>query len=149
MRVSIRSLTFDEGITTCLDIRRFVFIEEQGIPEAEEIDGKDSECRHYLLDLGRASIATARVRIADGYAKIERVAVLSPYQGQGFGRQLIAYIVEDIPNWSTAESVKLGSQINAIPFYEKLGFKLCSDEYLDAGILHRDMVRVLDKSSEF
>ena len=35
--------------------------------------------------------------------------------------------------------VVLGAQIHALDFYEKLGFRAFGDDYLDAGIAHRDM----------
>ena len=42
--------------------------------------------------------------------------------------------------WKTGrKTVVLGAQTQAIPFYEKLGYKVFGPEYLDAGIPHRDM----------
>jgi len=35
----------------------------------------------------------------------------------------------------------LSAQVQATPFYEKLGFTVVSEEYLEAGIPHVDMVR--------
>ena len=37
------------------------------------------------------------------------------------------------------QSVRLGSQTHALEFYKRLGFIEFGDEYLDAGILHKDM----------
>lgn len=39
------------------------------------------------------------------------------------------------------KEVKLSAQVHATPFYERLGFKIVSDEFLEAGIPHVDMVR--------
>jgi len=38
-----------------------------------------------------------------------------------------------------AKKVKLNAQTQALPFYEKLGFTVTSDEFLDAGIPHKAM----------
>jgi len=45
-------------IAACQAIRRAVFIEEQGVSEAEEMDGLDDDCHHYLLWEGEIAIAT-------------------------------------------------------------------------------------------
>ena len=37
------------------------------------------------------------------------------------------------------EITKLNAQVQAIPFYESLGYAVISDEFLDAGIPHRTM----------
>ncbi len=36
---------------------------------------------------------------------------------------------------------KLTAQVHALPFYERLGFSETSEEFLEAGIPHVDMVR--------
>lgn len=123
----------------CLEIRRVVFIEGQQVPEALEMDGLDGESTQYLLSIDHTAVGTARVRYVDGKAKIERVAILSQYQGHGFGKQLMRFIIQDIQYAKLAKVIMLGSQVHAIPFYEALGFIVCSDEYMDAGIAHKDM----------
>ena len=45
----------------CFDLRRTVFIEEQGIPEAEEFDAYDATARHLLAWEGTTPVGTARV----------------------------------------------------------------------------------------
>ncbi|HDU1156663.1 TPA: GNAT family N-acetyltransferase, partial [Listeria monocytogenes] len=40
-------------------------------------------------------------------------------------------------------TLKLGAQVTAIPFYEKLGYKTCSGLFLDAGIEHKEMKKTL------
>lgn len=50
------------------------------------------------------------------------------------------FILSDLQSHSVIKKVNLCSQTHAIPFYEKLGFSVCSDEYMDAGIPHKDMM---------
>ena len=38
------------------------------------------------------------------------------------------------------QRVELSAQKHAVPFYQKYGFSITSDEYLDAGIPHYTMV---------
>ena len=66
-----------------------MFRREQGVDEAEEIDGLDPLCRHYLARLDGDAVGTARTRtLANGDNKIERVAVLKPLRGTGIGQAL-------------------------------------------------------------
>lgn len=123
----------------CLEVRKIVFIQGQNVPEELEIDGLDGESRHYLLSINHIPVGTARVRYDDDKAKIERVAILSGYQGRGLGQQLMRFIIQDIQDAKLAKVMVLSSQVYAIPFYEGLGFTVCSDEYMDAGIAHKDM----------
>jgi predicted GNAT family N-acyltransferase len=120
-------------------IRFNVFVFGQNVPLQEEVDGKDAEALHYLLMIDNHPAGVARVRCMDHYFKIERVGIEEAYQGKGLGREIMLYILSDLKALSTFNKVKLSSQTHAIPFYEKLGFSVCSDEYIDAGIQHKDM----------
>ena len=139
MNISINKLSLTQDLTDCFNIRREVFIEGQNISVEDEVDGRDSESDHYLLLLDGKPIATTRVRYIENKAKIERVAVLQEFQGQGYGKKLMQHILKDIKQSSKTEIIVLGAQSYIIPFYETLGFSVCSDEYMDAGIPHKDM----------
>ncbi|MFA5959858.1 MAG: GNAT family N-acetyltransferase [Tatlockia sp.] len=138
----IKKAFSDEDIQQCLDIRFKVFVAGQGVSIEEDLDGKDAESIHYLLYINAHPVGVARVRCMDDFAKIERVAILDAYQGKGLGRAIMRFILSDLQSHSTIKEAKLSSQTVAIPFYEKLGFLVCSDEYIDAGIPHKDMVLV-------
>ncbi|MFI4918734.1 MAG: GNAT family N-acetyltransferase [Legionellales bacterium] len=135
----IKKAVSDEDIQKCLEIRFKVFVDGQRVPAEIELDGKDAESVHYLSFINEYPAGVARVRYMDGFSKIERVAVLDEYQGRGLGRDIMKFILSDLRSHSTVKKVKLSSQTYAIPFYEKLGFSVCSDEYMDAGIPHKDM----------
>jgi len=134
-----------EKLDDCLGIRRIVFIEGQDVPEDLEIDGLDETSHQFLVTENKKPVATARVRIIDGVAKVERVAVLSEMRGKNVGLQLMNYILNSFQDNDTVQSFKLGSQEHAMGFYEKLGFEKYGKRYMDAGIPHYDMV--LDKDS--
>jgi len=137
--ILIKKACSEKEVQQCLAIRLNVFVEGQAVPLHEEVDGKDKTSDHYLLLYHDSPAGVARVRYLDNYAKIERVAIVADYQGQGLGREIMQFILADLRKHSTIKTVKLGSQTHAIPFYEKLGFIVCSEEYQDAGIPHKDM----------
>lgn len=133
-----------EDMEACLQIRRVVFIAEQNVPEAEELDGLDALCTHFLARAAGVPVGTARLRMADdGRAKAQRVAVLKEWRGLGLGQALMA-AVEAAARERGATEVVLAAQVSAIPFYERIAYAAWGDEFMDAGIPHRWMKRALD-----
>ena len=139
MQITISKVSSPADMQKCFDIRLKVFVEGQKVPLAEEMDGKDGQSEHYLLLVDEQPVGTARVRFIDDYAKIERVAIMDDYQGMGYGKVVMNRIMLDLKKHNGIKKAKLSSQTYAIPFYEKLGFIICSDEYMDASIPHKDM----------
>lgn len=128
--------------TQLADIRRRVFIDEQQVPEAMEWDEYDHDATHFLVTIGGAAIATARVK-ADG--QIGRMAVLAEYRGQGIGSKLLAFVLLSIKK-QKPDRLYLHAQVSAISFYEKHGFACCSDIFHEAGIPHREMQLVINSN---
>jgi len=127
-------------IATCLELRRVVFIDEQGVSEADERDDLDGQAVHLLAWVGDNPVGTARLLTKGHTGKIGRVCVLRDQRGSGLGAALIGAAVEEFRRMPGIEAVKLGAQTHAIAFYEKLGFVAFGPEYDDAGIAHRDMM---------
>ena len=128
-----------DDLDTCRALRRTVFIDEQGVTEAEEWDGLDDQALHVLGWLDGTPVGTARVFIEGDTGKIGRVCVLAQARGTGAGAAIMCGAVEALRERGVSKA-KLSSQTHAIPFYEKLGFVAYGPEYPDAGIPHRDMV---------
>ncbi len=132
-----------EDLATCQALRRTVFIEEQNVPEADEVDGRDAGAVHLLATVDGRPVGTARLLVSGDSGKIGRVCVLAEMRGKGTGARLIEAAVREFAANPAIGKVKLSAQINALSFYERLGFTAEGDEYLDAGIVHRDMYRML------
>ena len=130
-------------IAICFAIRSEVFITEQFVPENIEFDDNDDKATHFLIRVNGAPIGTGRVRYIGGKAKIERVAIRKSHRGKGFGKALMEFIMAHIRKESKAGKIVLSAQQQAIPFYTSLKFTIVSDEYMDAGIPHKDMELVL------
>ncbi len=137
--LNIRIVDNDDDLAACLALRRAVFIDEQGVCEELEVDGLDGACRHVLATRDNAPIATARVRILDEVAKIQRVCVLPAHRGTGIGAAVMRFILAEIKADPSVHTAQLGAQIDALDFYRKLGFTAIGEEYMEAGIRHRDM----------
>lgn len=139
MVTDIRITQDKNDLLSCLQLRRTVFIEEQNVPEDEEVDGDDPNCEHVLLTIDETPVGAARLKYYDNFIKVQRVCVLEDYRGQGIGSHIINFIIKHIEKNDIRNSVRLGSQIHALEFYKGLGFVEFGEEYLDAGILHKDM----------
>lgn len=127
----------------CFAVRRAVFIEEQGIDEAEEWDAHDATCSHYLAENETGPLGTARLIATGQEAKIGRVAVMRAARGTGLGRALMEHLLAEARGAGFTMAM-LEAQLSVIPFYETLGFVAEGPEYDDgSGILHRVMRRPL------
>jgi ElaA protein len=131
-----------DDVETCRSLRRTVFIEEQGVSEADEMDDLDGEAIHVLAHVDGAPVGTARLLKRDETLKIGRICVLASHRGQDLGGALMRFSL----TYGAEQGFKrayLSSQTHAIPFYERHGFAAYGEEYDDAGIPHRDMERAL------
>jgi len=132
-----------DDLATCRALRETVFIQEQGVSEAEEYDGLDDRADHILARLNGQPVGCARILYHGDTGKIGRVCVLRQARGTGLGAALIRACLDHLGGKPGIARAMLGAQTHAIGFYEKLGFTAFGPEYLDAGIPHRDMDRPL------
>ena len=151
LRIELSSATWQECCTECSSVRRRVFIEEQNVPESDEWDGKDKHAIHVLVRNrdNNELLGCARVlHISDSaltwhsQAKITRMAILKPYRGQGLGRQLLSFANEHTRQLGVTR-VLLDAQIQALAFYQKAGFEIQGERFMDAGIEHIKMTKTL------
>ena len=133
-------ISVTDDLAACHALRRQVFIDEQGVPEAEEIDDLDAGAIHLLAHDGTRAIGTARLLLHGTVGKIGRVCVSADCRGTGAGAAQVRAAVAELRRVPGLRQVTLGSQVHAMGFYEKLGFRAVGQDYLDAGIVHRDMV---------
>ena len=136
-----------EELADALEIRRLVFIDEQHVPEDEEIDRFDDDpttvddCVHMLVHVGREPVGTGRLLLDDPpeeRAHIGRVAVLLEHRSSGAGR-VVMLALQDEARRRGRPGITLAAQLSAVPFYERLGYAPRGDVFLDAGIEHRWM----------
>jgi predicted GNAT family N-acyltransferase len=121
-------------------VRRAVFVVEQGFPEHEEWDSADLTCVHVLILEGkRDAVGTGRL---EATGKIGRLAVLKAYRGLGLGSELLEWLVGQARRQGF-ESVYLHAQLHALPFYLSHGFVLQGSVFDEAGVPHQRMSRKL------
>nr|WP_263328297.1 GNAT family N-acetyltransferase [Neobacillus sp. Marseille-Q6967] len=121
-------------------IRRTVFIEEQNVPEEEEIDQHEDESTHFVAYQDGNPVGAGRFRLVEGLGKVERICVLKEARKTGAGKAIMNQI-EAFAQENDVHQLKLNAQTHAIPFYSGLGYEVVSEEFLDAGIPHKTMVK--------
>jgi predicted GNAT family N-acyltransferase len=121
-------------------IRRAVFVEEQQIPEKDEWDDEDAGSVHVLALLNRDPVGTGRLNRA---GRIGRIAVFAGQRGRGIGTQILLRLLDEARRLGIREPY-LHAQVQAVPFYEKLGFASRGDAFDEAGIPHVRMSLVLE-----
>lgn len=118
-------------------IREAVFIAEQSVPPELEWDAEDADAIHFLAYEGDYPIGTARL-LPDG--EIGRLSVLKDWRGLKVGEVLLQAVISEAERRGLQQQ-KLSAQVQATGFYERFGFTVVSEEFLEAGLPHVDMVR--------
>jgi predicted GNAT family N-acyltransferase len=132
----VRLIEWREAGALAAGIRTTVFVGEQNVPAALEMDGRDGECAHALAETAAGeAIGTGRL-MPDG--RIGRLAVLAPWRGCGVGAAILAALMQEARRRGLRETY-LHAQAHAKRFYERRGFVVEGDEYLEAGIAHVSM----------
>lgn len=111
------------------------------IPLRDEFDEHDCDSTKYivLLDDGYP-VATCRFyELSTKCATIGRVVVLPEYRGQKLGAKVVCEAEKWIAECGYTE-IAIDSRLEAIGFYEKLGYKLIDSDVVKSGAF--DCVRM-------
>jgi ElaA protein len=123
-------------------LRAEVFVLEQRVPIAIELDEFDGAALHAVARAGGELIGTARLVIRGETGKIGRMAVRQSHRRRGAGRRLVEFLVA-LARRRGVERLTLHAQVQAVPFYQKMGFKASGAAFEEAGIPHLAMDRRL------
>ncbi|AWD87083.1 putative acetyltransferase [Bacillus velezensis UCMB5036] len=122
-------------------VRKEVFVKEQHVPEEEEIDQFEDTSEHIVIYDGGQPVGAGRWRLKDGHGKLERICVMKSHRSLGVGA-IMMQALEKAAAAKGADSFILHAQTQAVPFYEKQGYRVTSgEEFLDAGIPHLEMIK--------
>ena len=138
---TVKRLPTSSNLDDAAKIRTEVFCKEQGFDITQEFDGNDDAAWHIMLYDGDLPVATGRILCngEDTYT-LGRIAVLVGYRGNQTGR----FLVENLIGYAKdlgAKHIKVGAQTRVVGFYEKLGFSVCGEEYMDEHVPHIPMIQ--------
>lgn len=134
--LQIISVSWQTHRTQLLALRHQVFTLEQAVaPELDE-DGRDPEALHALALWDGQPAGCGRV-LPEG--RIGRLCVLPQFRRRGIGTALFGFLFEQA-RALPVQRVFLHAQLHAVHLYEPFGFRVVGEPFLDAGIVHMEMV---------
>lgn len=124
-----------------LQLRVDVFVVEQNCPY-HELDGKDQQALHVFARDQEGIQAYLRV-LAPGvsFPEASLGRVISKKRRQGLGTQLLNRGLQAARDWLGDGPIRIEAQTYAKSFYEQAGFRQVSEEFLEDGIPHIQMLR--------
>lgn len=135
--LTIEIATTPNQYQKCLALRREIFILEQNVPESIEVDQYETTATHFLAELDQTPVATGRLRIKNDWIKFERIATSKKHRGSGIGRSLMLYMQEYASKHFSNLTPAMHAQLDAVPFYEKLGWIPQGEIFFEASIPHK------------
>lgn len=125
-----------------LRLRSEIFVVEQNCVYLD-MDNKDQASFHLCGWLNDTLVAYARILppgLAYDEASIGRVSTSPSYRKHGAGRLLMNKAIETTLKQFDGAGIKIGAQLYLHKFYSSLGFTQSSEEYLEDGIPHIEMI---------
>jgi len=125
-----------------LKLRSVIFVVEQNCVY-NDLDDLDKDAVHLFLKKGDEIVAYSRLlkpgtRFPD--FSIGRVVVKETERGTGLGISIMKEAVRFLLEEENALRIKISAQKYLRRFYQNLGFKIVTEEYLEDGIPHFGMV---------
>ncbi|WP_191014526.1 GNAT family N-acetyltransferase [Treponema zioleckii] len=127
-------------------LRVAVFVVEQKCPY-QEIDDFDKAAIHVFFRDDKKDEIVAYLRVLPSGTKFYDVSigrVISMKRRGGLGTKLLKEGIKIAKDFFNAKRIQIEAQTYAIKFYERVGFKTCSEEYLEDGIPHVKMLLELN-----
>ncbi|MCJ7791544.1 MAG: GNAT family N-acetyltransferase [Dehalococcoidia bacterium] len=138
-KFSYKLVTGEVELQEAFEVRRQVFVREQGISEDLVFDGHDREALHVVVKDGARVIGSARVQfLADNHAKLERMAILKRYRRKGIGREMLLFL-DAVWKDKQVQQVIIHAQFEVVPFYKLCGFDELGLPFREAGVKHIKM----------
>jgi|TARA_B100001094_G_C18190002_1_gene806495 ElaA protein len=122
-----------------LNLRISVFVVEQNCPY-QEIDQSDLIANHVFGKVDDHIMAVGRFYKKNNTVFIGRIAIEKRYRNNGYARELMIFILNNIKKEFPNLEVVLSAQEYLINFYHSLGFKKQGNIYLEDGIPHLKMI---------
>lgn len=139
MEIRVRQADWEVDRDILKAVREEVFIREQSVPVTMEWDEFDAVSQHVVAIIDGQPVGTGRL-LPDGH--IGRMAVLRAWRGRGAGSALLRKLIQ-LARMAGTRRLILHAQLQAIPFYLRHEFQVQGDEFMEAGIAHRQMTRDL------
>jgi predicted GNAT family N-acyltransferase len=138
----VRQVRGDREMTAALELRHEVFCVEQGVPEYEELDGRDAEGIHLVAVADGQLLGTCRVLMVGTTAQLSRLAVRPSARRRGIATALLE-LADAEARRAGGRRIVLHAQTYARDLYESAGYRPRGRVFTEAGIEHIAMEKPL------
>lgn len=138
----VRRVQGEQEMDAALALRHEVFCLEQGVPEYEEQDGRDPDGVHLVAVEGDEMVGTCRLLRVGSTVQFSRLAVRSDRRRKGIASALLA-LAESETRAGGGRRLVLHAQTYARELYENAGYRARGRTFIEAGIEHIAMEKVL------
>jgi predicted GNAT family N-acyltransferase len=150
VRYEVRRARTQQELDEALQLRYDVFCVEQGVPEREELDGRDHEGIHLVavavddaVEDGQGEVlATCRLVLVGRTAQFSRLAVKPSARRQGIATALLE-AADAETRAASGRRLVLHAQTYARSLYEQAGYVARGHAFREAGIEHIAMEKEL------
>jgi predicted GNAT family N-acyltransferase len=142
LRYEVRRVRGQAEMAAALELRHDVFCVEQGVPEWEELDGRDPEGIHLVAVADGRLLGTCRVVFVGNTAQFSRLAVRASARRHGIATALLKAADEETLAVG-ARRLVLHAQTYARSLYEAAGYRPRGRAFTEAGIEHIAMEKQL------
>jgi predicted GNAT family N-acyltransferase len=138
----VRRANSEREMKAALKLRHDVFCIEQGVPQHEEVDGRDPDGIHLVAVAGPRMLGTCRLLMIGRTAQFSRLAVDSCVRRQGIATALLEAAEAEAVT-ADARRMVLHAQTYARELYERAGYRARGALFREAGIEHVAMEKEL------
>jgi predicted GNAT family N-acyltransferase len=131
-----------------ITLRSSIFIDEQGISLADEFDTQEGVCDHYGAFLHGELIGYGRLMFTYDTVNIDRIALKYDLRKKGLGKEFLIFLENEAMKRGCT-TAKLHAQQQSSPFYEKQGYNRRGEHFIEAGIVHVEMYKSLEKEGRY
>jgi predicted GNAT family N-acyltransferase len=139
----VRRARSQHELQEALALRHEVFCREQGVPEWEEMDGRDPDGVHLVAVAGEQLLATCRLLFIGRTVQLSRLAVRADARRRGIASAILA-LADEEGRAAGAKRIVLHAQTYALQLYENAGYRARGRTFVEAGIEHVAMEKTLD-----
>jgi predicted GNAT family N-acyltransferase len=142
VRYEVRRARDQREFAEALKLRHDVFCVEQGVPEREELDGRDHEGIHLVAVEDDEVVATCRLLVVGRTVQFSRLAVRPSARRRGIATSMLE--AADVETRAAgARRLVLHAQTYARTLYERAGYVPRGHAFREAGIEHIAMEKEL------
>ncbi len=126
-----------------VDLRRTILRKPLGLEfDPKELEREKEDILIGCFEDDKLEGCCLLTKIDDKAVRLRQMAVLSGLQGKGFGRVLMQF-AENIARDRGYKTITMHARKTAVGFYQKLGYKVSGEEFLELSIPHYIMEKDL------